>query len=545
MDQPRQSSTAAQPPETPTQPSETASKPSVLTQIQQPPSTNPISSSVSSIPSSPASSQSPSPSPNPNPPQYARPVTSPATQQQQHLSQSLGRPPPQAYSRPWQQHSPYTHFSSASSPLLSSSSAPTSSSSSLPITGQQRGGMAIGVPASPIPSPSPTPSQPSPSAFPGSFGQQHGGLGRGTVGMSEATSNTSVSQVRLMQGPQGIGMMGTLGSGSQMRPSGMAQHQQRPTQSSLRPAYSPSSQSPVPQNFQGHSLMRPSPISSPGVQSTGAAQQSLQAINQPWLSSSPQGKPPLAPPSYRPQVNTPSMQPRSHLPQQHLSTSPATSQPQQQQQQPQQQHQPQEQLQQLRSPQQPLPHPHQPNRVQGSVNQKAASLVMPTQPPVPQSGNQAKTVSDENEESDNRILGKRSIHELLQQIDPSEKLDPEVEDILSDIAEDFVESITTFGCSLAKHRKSDTLEAKDILLHVERNWNIRPPGFSSDEIKTFRKPLTTDIHKERLAVIKKSVTATEAANARNPYGHGTANARSGQAKTPASANPMASTTFNH
>lgn len=55
--------------------------------------------------------------------------------------------------------------------------------------------MAIGVPASPIPSPSPSPSQPSPSAFPGSFGQQYGGLGRGTVGMSEATSNTSVPQV--------------------------------------------------------------------------------------------------------------------------------------------------------------------------------------------------------------------------------------------------------------------------------------------------------------------------------------------------------------
>ncbi|KAL1193941.1 Transcription initiation factor TFIID subunit 12 [Cardamine amara subsp. amara] len=539
MDQPRQSSTASQPPETPSQPSDSASKPSALSQIQQPPSTNPSSTSVSSIPSSPAP-PSPSLIPNPNPPQYVRPVTSPTTQHQQNVSQSLGRTPPPAYSRPWQQHSSYTHFSSASSPLLSSSSAPASSSSSLPIAGQQRGGMAIGVPASSIPSSSPSTSQHSPSAFPGSFGQQYTGIGRGTVGMSEATSNSSVPQVRMMQGTQGIGMMGTLGSGSQMRPSGMAQHQQRPTQSSLRPASSPSSQSPVAQNFQGHSLMRPSPIGSPGVQSTGPAQQSLQAINQPWLSSSAQGKPPLPPPSYRPQVNTPSMQQRSHTPQQHLSTSAATSQPQQQQQ---QQHQPQEQLQQLRSPQQPLPHPHQPTRVQGSVNQKATSLAMPTQPPVPLPGNQAKTVSAENEASDDRILGKRSIHELLQQIDPSEKLDPEVEDILADIAEDFVESITTFGCSLAKHRKSDTLEAKDILLHVERNWNIRPPGFSSDEIKTFRKPLTTDIHKERLAVIKKSVIATEAANARNPFGHGTANARGGQAKTPA--NPMASTTFNH
>ncbi|KAF3587117.1 hypothetical protein F2Q69_00032067 [Brassica cretica] len=298
MEQPRQTSTASQPPETPSQPSEPAPKPAVLSQIQQPPSTNPNPSSAPSIPSSP-SPPSPSLNPNPNPPQYARPVTSPATQQQQqHLSPSLGRPPPPSYSRPWQPHSSYAHFSSSassSSPLLSSSSAPasSSSSSSLPVAGQQRGGMAIGVPASPIPSPSPTPA----SAFPGSFGQQYGGLGRGTVGMSEASSNSSVTQGRMMQGTQGMGMMGTIGSGSQMRPSGMPQHPQRPAQSSLRPASSPSSPSPVPQNFQGHSLMRPSSIGSPGVQSTGAA-------NQPWLSSSAQGKPPLAPPSYRPQVTT-------------------------------------------------------------------------------------------------------------------------------------------------------------------------------------------------------------------------------------------------
>lgn len=113
-----------------------------------------------------------------------------------------------------------------------------------------------------------------------------------------------------------------------------------------------------------------------------------------------------------------------------------------------------------------------------------------------------------------RILSKRSIQDIVTQIDPSEKLDAEVEDILVDIAEEFVESITTFGCSLAKHRKSNTLEAKDILLHLERNWNMTLPGFGGDEIRAYKKPFTSEIHKERIAAIKKSALATEMANAK-------------------------------
>lgn len=126
-------------------------------------------------------------------------------------------------------------------------------------------------------------------------------------------------------------------------------------------------------------------------------------------------------------------------------------------------------------------------------------------------------------ESGNQILSKRSIRELVNQMDPSEKLDSEVEDVLVDIGEDFIESITTFACSLAKHRKSSTLEAKDILLHVERNWNITLPGFGGDEVKCYKKQITNDIHKERLAVIKKSMALTaDSANTKNVSGGQTA-----------------------
>lgn len=157
------------------------------------------------------------------------------------------------------------------------------------------------------------------------------------------------------------------------------------------------------------------------------------------------------------------------------------------------------------------------------------------QPGAVQSAPLTRTPSAEPVETCTRILSKRSIQELVNQIDPSEKLDPEVEDILVDIADDFVQSITTFGCSLAKHRKSSTLEAKDILLHLERNWNMTLPGFSGDEIKTFKKPITNDVHRERLAAIKKSAVGIEIANTKSSAGQAAGGTKSHLAKPPANA----------
>ncbi|KAK8562170.1 hypothetical protein V6N13_148719 [Hibiscus sabdariffa] len=476
-----------------------------LSQPPTPPPSQPQISQTSQIqqqPSQPSPSTTPSTFPSPN----LNPKPLPKPQQPPHPRPTLPTPQPRptaAFSRPWQHQSPQFN-SSSSSPSVTSTPAST-------LSPQLRGRTTLGVPSShpspSPPSPSPSPSQPAP--FSGSFGHSFTGA-----------SGSNVPQSR----PQMQGM--TIGSHSQMRPPGIsAQHPQRPLQSSLRPPSPSNSQSPATQNFQGHSLMRVSAVGS----STPGTSQTTQVPNQPWLSSGSQGKPPLPPPSYRPQINSPSLQQRSHIPQQHHSLPTV----------PQQQHvsspqlpqssslQPQEHFRQQMSPTsrapQPLPHQQAP-RAQGSVNQKPPPL--PTaQPSTVQLVNQNKAAVTESDEPGGKILTKRSIHDLVNQIDPSEKLDPEVEDILVDIAEDFVDSITTFGCSLAKHRKSDTLEAKDILLHLERNWNMTLPGFTGDEIKTYRKPLTNEVHKERLAAIKKSILVSEASSGKHFAGQAGVNAK--------------------
>lgn len=45
----------------------------------------------------------------------------------------------------------------------------------------------------------------------------------------------------------------------------------------------------------------------------------------------------------------------------------------------------------------------------------------------------------------------------------------------------------TSACKLAKIRGSKALEIRDIQLTLERNYNIRIPGYASDEIRTVRK----------------------------------------------------------
>ncbi|KAL8526321.1 hypothetical protein ACS0TY_015512 [Phlomoides rotata] len=464
-----------------------------------PPLTSQPPTATTSAPTSSAPFSLPPPTttssfPNPNSITAPKP---PTTSQSQQSTSSQAR---SAFNtRPWQA-TPYSHFSLPSPPLPASSASTSTSISAPP---PPRGVMAIGVPAHNTSTPPPPPASFS-SLTPPSYGQQ--------------------SLIR--QPMQGIGMTGALGMTSSMRPTGVPPNQLRPSQSSLRPQTASSGQAPSAQNFQGHSMFRASSLGTPGSPSPSSSQ-GLQSQNQPWLSSGTQGKPPLPSPSLRPQTSPQSFQQRSQNPQQqhhhNMSTTPqqqtiSSSQPSSQ---PSASGQAQEHFNQqfpAARIQQSITHQQQLTRGPGLGTQRPP-LGM-TQAVTSHPGGPSKTATADTEEPTNRILSKRSIQELVNQIDPSEKLDPVVEDILVDIAEDFVDSITTFGCSLAKHRKSSTLEAKDILLHLEKNWNLNLPGFGGDEIRTYKKPIVSEVHKERLAAVRKSILASDK-NSSGPSGGST------------------------
>jgi len=119
-----------------------------------------------------------------------------------------------------------------------------------------------------------------------------------------------------------------------------------------------------------------------------------------------------------------------------------------------------------------------------------------TKPPIGQS-------SSANHTTESRMLDRRRLADLVKEVDPLEQLDDDVEELLLQIADDFIDNVVTASCQIAKHRKSNTVEVKDVQLHLEHNWNMWMPGFGSDEVRPYKKSAPTEAHKQRIALIKK------------------------------------------
>ncbi|KAG0687306.1 Transcription initiation factor TFIID subunit 12, partial [Pichia californica] len=111
-----------------------------------------------------------------------------------------------------------------------------------------------------------------------------------------------------------------------------------------------------------------------------------------------------------------------------------------------------------------------------------------------------------------RVLNKRKLKELVASVASEEgeteiNIDGDVEELLLDLADEFVSSVTSFASRLARHRHSENLDVRDVQLHLERNWNIRIPGYAADEIRMIRKFAPNNVHTSKIngVFINKSV----------------------------------------
>lgn len=65
-----------------------------------------------------------------------------------------------------------------------------------------------------------------------------------------------------------------------------------------------------------------------------------------------------------------------------------------------------------------------------------------------------------------QLLTKTRLRELVKEVDPNEQLEEDVEDLMLQISDDFVDELVRAACVFAKHRKSNIVEVKDVQLYL-------------------------------------------------------------------------------
>ncbi|KAF9888449.1 Transcription initiation factor TFIID subunit 12 [Aspergillus nanangensis] len=104
-----------------------------------------------------------------------------------------------------------------------------------------------------------------------------------------------------------------------------------------------------------------------------------------------------------------------------------------------------------------------------------------------------------------RVLSKKMLDILVRQVTgggEGEGLTPDAEEFILQMADDFVDDVITAACRLAKLRPSSTLEIRDIQLVLERNYNMRISGFSTDDLRTVKKPQPTQSWTQKMSAIQ-------------------------------------------
>ncbi|PHH52892.1 Transcription initiation factor TFIID subunit 12 [Ceratocystis fimbriata CBS 114723] len=99
-----------------------------------------------------------------------------------------------------------------------------------------------------------------------------------------------------------------------------------------------------------------------------------------------------------------------------------------------------------------------------------------------------------NEAEGDHVLSKKRLDELVRQVCGGQPegqegniLAPDVEESIMTLADSFIDNVLLTACRNAKERGSKSLETRDIQLVLERVYNIRIPGYSSDELRIVRK----------------------------------------------------------
>mmetsp|Transcript_39433 Transcript_39433/g.101085 ORF Transcript_39433/g.101085 Transcript_39433/m.101085 type:complete len:196 (-) Transcript_39433:420-1007(-) len=146
----------------------------------------------------------------------------------------------------------------------------------------------------------------------------------------------------------------------------------------------------------------------------------------------------------------------------------------------------------------------------GTAKKDAAKTTKPIKKTTGITKTVKKTVKKPAVEKIETVVPRKNIDALRAQIDPNEKLEPEVESILIDVAEDFVRAIAENASKIAAHRGSAELTAQDVSYYVDKFWHFRVPGHDAPRAPRPGETPATEDYAKRQAEVKKALAAASA-----------------------------------
>ncbi|XP_023014199.2 TATA-box binding protein associated factor 12 [Leptinotarsa decemlineata] len=104
-----------------------------------------------------------------------------------------------------------------------------------------------------------------------------------------------------------------------------------------------------------------------------------------------------------------------------------------------------------------------------------------------------------------QLLTKQRLQDLVRETDQTLNLEEEVEEIILNYVDEFVDRCLNGAALIAKNRHTNTIEVKDVQQFLNRNYNMWTPGFGTDELRPYKRSLTTEAHKQRIALIRRTL----------------------------------------
>jgi transcription initiation factor TFIID subunit 12 len=95
-----------------------------------------------------------------------------------------------------------------------------------------------------------------------------------------------------------------------------------------------------------------------------------------------------------------------------------------------------------------------------------------------------------------------TISDLLHKIDPSASIDPLAEELVLDIADDFIDSVVSLAAESARIRGSQTLQADDINYVIQRKFGSLGIAQPTGEIAHRTDFVPNETHMKRLKAVQ-------------------------------------------